>query len=103
MGYGWDEWLHEPQGMLFVATSDGQPVGIGHMRMLTKTEAWLEGLRVDPAFRRQGVASALYDAQLADAMRRGATIALLITESTNTAAPRILETRFMPLATPYLP
>src|SRR5258708_21232622 len=46
--YVWDEWLHDPQGMLFVATSDGQPVGIGHMRMLTKTEAWLEGLRICP-------------------------------------------------------
>src|SRR5258708_37361365 len=83
--YVWDEWLHDPQGMLFVATSDGQPVGVGHRRMLTKTEAWVEGLRVDPGFRRQGVASPLYDAQLADARRRGATIARLITSSTNTA------------------
>jgi len=101
--YVWNEWLHDPQGMLFVATSDGQPVGVGHMRMLTKTEAWLEGLRVDPAFRRQGVASALYDAQLADAMRRGATIARLITESTNTAAIRILERGFMRRVAEYVP
>src|SRR5258708_8660628 len=101
--YVWDEWLHDPQGMLFVATSDGQPVGIGHMRMLTKTEAWIEVLRVDPAFRGEGVASALYDAQLADAMRRGATIARLITESTNTAAIRILERGFMRLVAAYVP
>ncbi len=54
--YVWDEWLHDPQGMLFVATSDGQPVGVAHIRMLNKTEAWLEGMRVAPAFRRQGIA-----------------------------------------------
>ncbi len=101
--YVWDEWLHDPQGMLFVATSDGQPVGVAHMRMLTKTEAWLEGMRIDPAFRRQGIGSALYDAQLAEAMRRGATIARLITESTNTAAIRILERGFMRRVAAYVP
>ena len=101
--YVWDEWLHDPPGMLFVATSDGQPVGVAHMRMLTKTEAWLEGMRVDPAFRRQGIGSALYDAQLAEAKRRGATTARLITESTNTAAIRILEQTFMRQVGAYVP
>lgn len=91
----WDEWLHSAQGKLFVATIDGQPVGIANIRMLNKTEAWLEGMRVDPTFRQQGIASALYDAQLAEAMRRGATIARLITESTNAAAIRLLERGFM--------
>ncbi len=91
----WDEWLHDPRGKLFVATIDGQPVGVANIRMLNKTEAWLEGMRVDPAFRQQGIASALWDAQLAEAIRRGATIARLITESTNAAAIRLLERGFM--------
>src|SRR5438128_3684314 len=87
----WDEWLQDPQGKLFVATVDGQPVGVAHIRMLNKTEAWLEGMRVDPAFRRHGIAAALFDMQLAEAIRRGASIARLITESTNAGSLRLLE------------
>jgi GNAT superfamily N-acetyltransferase len=93
--YVWDEWLNNPQGKLFVATKDGQPVAVANMRMLNKTEAWFEGMRVDPAFRQHGIASALFEAQLAEAKHRGATTARLITESTNTAAIRLLETSFM--------
>lgn len=89
--YVWDEWLNNPQGKLFVATKNGQPVGVANMRMLNTTEAWFEGMRVDPTFRQRGIASVLYDAQLAEAKYRGATTARLITESTNTTAIRLLE------------
>src|SRR6266567_4449251 len=75
----WDEWLHDKQGVLYVATFDQQPVGIAHLHMLTQTDAWLEGMRVDPAHRHQGIATALNNAMLAEAMRRGATVARLIT------------------------
>jgi len=87
----WDEWLHDPRGRLFVATMDGQPVGVANVRMLNKTEAWLEGMRVDTAFRQHGIATALYEAQLTEAIRRGATTARLITESTNAGSLRLLE------------
>ena len=99
----WDEWLHDPQGKLFVATSDGRPVGVAHMRMLNKTEAWFEGMRVDPTLRQQGIASALYDAQLREAVDRGATTARLITESTNTRAIRLLERASMHRVGAYAP
>ena len=100
--YVWDEWLHDPQGMLFVATSDGQPVGVAHIRMLNKTEAWLEGMRVAPAFRRQGIATALFDAQLLEAMRRGAKTVRSITESTNTTSIRLMEQKFMRQVAAYV-
>lgn len=90
----WDEWLHDPHGTLFVATVDGQPVGISRIRMLNATDAWLEGMRVDPAFRHQGLATALHNAQLVEAMKRGATNARLITESTNTASVSLTERSF---------
>ncbi|HWZ18964.1 MAG TPA: GNAT family N-acetyltransferase [Ktedonobacteraceae bacterium] len=93
--YVWDEWLNNSQGKLFVATKDGQPVAVANMRMLNKTEAWFEGMRVDPAFRQHGIASALFDAQLVEAKHRGATTVRLITESTNTTAIRLLERSFM--------
>lgn len=93
--YVWDEWLEDPQGLLLLATIDGKPVGIAHIRMVTLTEAWLEGMRVDPAYRHQGIAKALFHAELAEAMRRGATKAGLITESTNTASIHMAEQNFM--------
>jgi GNAT superfamily N-acetyltransferase len=101
--YVWDEWLHDPQGMLFVATSDGQPVGVAHIRMLNKTEAWLEGMRVAPTFRRQGIATALFEAQLLEAMRRGAKTVRSITESTNTTSIRLMEQRFMRQVAAFVP
>lgn len=99
----WDEWLNNPQGKLFVATKDGQPVGVANMRMLNKTEAWFEGMRVDTTFRQHGIASALFDAQLAEARRRGATTARLISESTNAAAIRLLERSSMSRIGAYAP
>ena len=30
----WDQWLHNPNGQLLVATSDNKPVGVIHMQML---------------------------------------------------------------------
>ncbi len=93
--YVWDEWLHDPQGQMLVATVDGKPVGVAHFRMLNASEAWLEGLRIDPAYRQQGLATAINNVMLAEAMRRGATVARLITESTNAAAIRAMGHGFM--------
>jgi GNAT superfamily N-acetyltransferase len=101
--YIWDEWLRDPEGKLFVAISDERPVGVAHMRMLSKTEAWFEGMRIDPAYRQQGIAVALYDAQRREAESRGATIARLITESTNTVAIRVLERAYMHRVGAYAP
>ncbi len=101
--YVWDEWLNDPQGKLIVATRDDRPVGVANMRMLNKTEAWFEGMRVDPAFRQQGIASALFDAQLREAVNHGATTARLITESTNTSAIRLLERASMRRVGAYAP
>lgn len=93
--YVWDEWLHDPQGQMFVATVDGQPVGVAHFRMLSATEAWLEGMRIDSSYRQQGLATAINNTMLAEAMKRGATVARLITESTNTVAIRAIGHSFM--------
>jgi GNAT superfamily N-acetyltransferase len=95
IAYAWDEWLHADNGALFVAILDGQPVGIANIRMLNTSEAWLEGMRVDPAHRGHGIAKALYDAQITEALRRHALTARLITESTNTAAIRLIESSYM--------
>src|SRR2546425_463684 len=103
IAYVWDEWLHDPQGLLLVATADGQPVGVAHLLMLNTSEAWLEGMRVDPDYRQQGIAAALNKEMLVEAMRRGATIARLITESANTAAIHLIERNYMRRVAVYAP
>ena len=87
----WDEWLVDAQGKLFVAVTDGQPTGVAHLRMVNATDAWLEGLRVHPDYRQQGIATSLNMAMLEEAIRRGATTARLVTESTNTGAIHIMD------------
>lgn len=101
--YVWDDWLHDPAGRLFVATSEEKPVGMSHMRMLTNVDAWLEGMRVDPAYRQQGIATALNMAMMAEAMQRGATHARLITESTNTGSIHVMERIHMRQVGSYAP
>ena len=92
--YVWEEWLRDAQGALFVATIDNQPVAVSHLHMLSKTDAWLEGMRVDPAYRQHGLAKALDGAMITEAKRRGATNARLITESTNVTAISLIERGF---------
>jgi GNAT superfamily N-acetyltransferase len=85
IGDVWDKWLHDPAGPLFVALIDDQPAGVGKLTMISKTEAWLEGLRVNPAFRGHGVAQALYDATETEARKRYARVARYATYSGNEA------------------
>lgn len=87
----WDDWLSDPQGQLLVATADGQVVGMIHLEMLTSTDAWLEGLRIDPDFRRQGIAKALHEAVIVKAMQQGATYIRQAIESRNVRSIEITE------------
>ncbi len=89
--YVWDRWLADPAGCFLTALSDERPVGIIHLQMLTATEAWHEGMRVDPAYRRQGIARRLSLESAAEAMRRGATSLRLMTASTNEASITMVE------------
>ncbi len=91
----WDNWLRDPGGRLFVATVDERPAGLIHMRMLNATEAWLEGLRVAPDYRQRGLARELFVAAQAEAMNRGATVARLVVDATNTRSRHISESNHM--------
>lgn len=89
--YVWNDWLQNPDGKLFVATSEGVPVGVSHLLMVSALDAWLEGVRVDARYRQQGIASSLNITMMAEAMQRGATHARFLTESTNTGSIRVAE------------
>ncbi len=99
----WDDWLVDARGELFVAVMDGKPTGVAHLRMINATDAWFEGLRVDPDYRQQGIAKALNVAMLEGAIRRGATNARLVTESTNTGSIHMMEGIFMRHAGTFAP
>jgi ribosomal protein S18 acetylase RimI-like enzyme len=91
----WDRWLHDTNGRLFVAVIDEQPIGLIHVQMMSETEAWLEGLRVDPRYRQRGVARELNLVAQAEAMRRGATIVRLAVSADNTRSQHLSESNHM--------
>jgi ribosomal protein S18 acetylase RimI-like enzyme len=53
-----DDWLNDPQGEFTAAVLNDEVVGISKLSDLGGGEWWLEGLRVDPAHRRKGIAQA---------------------------------------------
>ncbi len=87
----WDVWLNDPAGLLMVAVLDGRPVAIEHMHMVAPQECWLEGMRVDPAVRGQGISQRLNEQVMVEAQKRGATVARLATRFDNVPAQRVLD------------
>ncbi|MFH1311858.1 MAG: GNAT family N-acetyltransferase [Candidatus Eisenbacteria bacterium] len=57
----WSRWLRDPKGRLIVAEFEGAPVALGKVTDFGRGEIWLEGLRVDPGFRRAGIADAMHE------------------------------------------
>lgn len=62
-----DDWLVDPKGEFTAAVIDDQVVAIAKLTDLGDGEWWFEGLRVDPDFRRRGIALSLnrYHVELA--------------------------------------
>ena len=88
--YVWGDWLSDQRGVLLVAAVADRPVGIVHVRMLSEDDAWLEGIRVDPAERRQGVGRVLVSRSLVASRERGAAVARLITDFENYPAQGLI-------------
>ncbi|OLE74290.1 hypothetical protein AUG19_09245 [archaeon 13_1_20CM_2_54_9] len=87
----WDEWMSGPKGSLLVATIRGIPIGLGHCYFQTKDVLWLEGLRVDLAYRRRGIAGRLNCALTKHGRARGAVLSRLCTSIQNIASQRHAE------------
>ena len=54
-----DDWLADPRGEFTAAVIDDRVVGIAKLTDMGDDEWWFEGLRIDPAYRRQGIAAEL--------------------------------------------
>ena len=80
--HAWPVWLAADDGVLLVATvgasaggeaardaegevlTEGQPIAISRVALLSPAEGWVEGIRVDPRVRGLGVATDLQTAEL---------------------------------------
>lgn len=80
----WDEWLADERGPLIVGEVEGQVVALSKITWQTADQVWLEGMRVDPDYRRRGVARRFLDHSLAYAQGQGARVVRLSTGSDNT-------------------
>lgn len=81
----WDEWLADPHGELTIVTLQDQIVALGKLTRLAEGEWWMEGMRVDPAYRRLGIAGALQAHQVALAEQIGEGVLRFGTASYNQA------------------
>ena len=97
----WQSWLEAGDGVFLVAEAGaeaqtpagriarGQPIAISRIALLAEGEAWLEGIRVDPAVRGRGVATCLQVAELAWARAQGATWLRYATGEENAGSHRL--------------
>lgn len=59
----WNSWISEPYGILLVAENENytekKPIAIIHGILIPEKTIWVEGIRVDPEFRNQKLATKL--------------------------------------------
>ncbi len=85
-------WMASENGKVIVAADQNdQPVALGRAVMMSPTEAWLQGFRVQESCRRRGIASAIVEALVEWGESRGAQVARLLTEGWNDPAQRQVE------------
>jgi predicted N-acetyltransferase YhbS len=76
----WDDWLaagSHSGGGVFVGETGGWVVALSQITFQTPDQVWLAGMRVDPDYRRQGIAGRLLDHSLAHARKHGARVVRL--------------------------
>jgi GNAT superfamily N-acetyltransferase len=83
------EWLANQRGEFTAAVIDDQVVGIAKLTDMGDDEWWFEGLRIDPAFRRQGIAARLSRYPVALAKRLGGKVVRYMTGGGNVGSQAI--------------
>ncbi|MGK7910279.1 MAG: GNAT family N-acetyltransferase [Synechococcus sp.] len=97
----WDRWIDDSRGVMLVATLNKIPVAVGRGLMMSDREAWLEGIRVDRHYRRQGIFRQL-EANLYDRLQeRGARIYRTCIASNNEVMTEIARRSNYQTVTPY--
>lgn len=87
----WDKWLADSTGQIFVAVLQERPVAMARAVQLSQQEGWWEGLRVDPQYRRLGLARVL-EAHVSQYLQQaGMTIICCCVATWNTAVQPFME------------
>ncbi len=86
VSYVWNKWVRDRDGKLIVAEADGQVIGSLHIAFCGNREAWFEGMRVHPDYRRRGVAALLDSTGQEIAREAGCRVARLETAEENVRA-----------------
>ena len=81
----WDQWLADEQGLPIVGELEGRVVALSRIRFQALDQIWLEGMRVDPEYRRRGIGRQFLDHSIAFARERGARVVRLSTSYHNVA------------------
>jgi GNAT superfamily N-acetyltransferase len=85
----WEDWLADEQGFLMVGELEGRVVALSKITVQADDQMWLEGMRVAPDYRGQGVAGAFLAYSLAYCQAQGARVVRLSTWSHNAAVHKI--------------
>ncbi len=85
----WDRWLADANGQVLVGELAGQVVALSRIIFQPEGQVWLEGMRVAPEARRQGIARQFLDYSLACARRCTARVVRLSTGSYNEPVHRM--------------
>ena len=86
----WEAWAEEP-GLDLVAYEDDRVVGGVHMSMVSRSEAWLECLRVHPEAQGRGIAAQLVKGAEGFARHYGASVARTAVPAHEYAAQAVAE------------
>ena len=79
-------WIDSPASEVIVAEVDGAVIGTVTGTMVSPQETWAQGIRVHPDHRRKGIATAISAVLWDWARQRGATVARLAVDDSNTAS-----------------
>jgi GNAT superfamily N-acetyltransferase len=82
----WDMWL--ARKTLLTVEENKKPIGIGNAS-ISRHQVWIEGLRINPKFRRQGYASKLVLHMEAMAKKKGKKISRMLIAQGNTRSLRM--------------
>lgn len=98
-----DELSHymPPAGCLFLARVDGVPVGCVFMHRLAQNIGEVKRMYVQPAFRKQGIGSALIDAIITECRAMGITLLRLDSQRFMTDAHALYRSRGFEETAPY--
>jgi GNAT superfamily N-acetyltransferase len=88
----WDVWYSDPNGYLIVAEDNGVIAAVSHAYLCpNRNSVWLEGIRVNPDFRRRSIGTELIKKMVQYGKEQGAEEAGAIVSVNNVASQAMME------------